>query len=78
METALLSVSKTRLSASQRSALISLLAGVLSDKFGIRAPFVLSFVIAAICFVFYAVPGELPSRLEKAVLETPPVIEPGA
>ncbi len=59
-------------------ALISLLAGILSDRFGIRAPFVLSFVIAAVCFVFYAVPGELPSRLEKAIPETPPVIEPGA
>jgi len=59
-------------------ALISLLAGVLSDRFGIRAPFVLSFVIAVVCFVFYAVPGELPSRLEKTVSEAPPVVEPGA
>lgn len=38
-------------------ALISLVAGVLSDRFGIRAPFVLSSVLAASCFVFYALPA---------------------
>jgi MFS transporter, YNFM family, putative membrane transport protein len=38
-------------------ALISLVAGVLSDRFGIRAPFVLSSLLAASCFVFYALPA---------------------
>lgn len=38
-------------------ALVSLLAGLLSDRFGIRAPFVLALAIAAGCFVYYAVPG---------------------
>lgn len=37
-------------------AVLTLLAGVLSDRFGIRAPFVLSSFLAASCFVYYALP----------------------
>jgi MFS family permease len=40
-------------------ALVALLAGVLSDRFGIRAPFLLSAFLAAICFIYYALPGKL-------------------
>jgi MFS family permease len=43
-------------------ALISLLAGVLSDRFGIRAPFLLSACLAAACFLFYILPGRLPDN----------------
>jgi len=42
-------------------ALVSLLAGVLSDRFGIRAPFLLSAVLAAACFLYYCLPGRLPA-----------------
>ena len=35
-------------------AVVTLLAGLLSDRFGIRAPFLLSAVLAAACFLFYA------------------------
>ena len=38
-------------------AAVSLLAGLLSDRFGIRAPFVLALVIASGCFAYYALPG---------------------
>ena len=37
-------------------ALVALLAGVLSDRFGIRAPFFLSSGLAAACFLYYALP----------------------
>jgi MFS family permease len=37
-------------------AIVALLAGVLSDRFGIRAPFVLGALLAAACFLFYALP----------------------
>jgi len=37
-------------------ALVSLLAGVLSDRFGIRAPFFLASGLAAACFLYYALP----------------------
>jgi len=40
-------------------ALVALLAGLLSDRFGIRAPFLLSAFLAAACFVYYALPGRL-------------------
>lgn len=39
-------------------ALISLVAGLLSDRFGISAPFLLSAFLAAACFVYYALPDE--------------------
>ena len=35
-------------------AVVTLLAGLLSDRFGIRAPFLLSALLAAVCFLFYA------------------------
>ncbi|MGA2532040.1 MAG: MFS transporter [Candidatus Aminicenantales bacterium] len=35
-------------------AVVTLLAGLLSDRFGIRAPFLLSALLAAACFLFYA------------------------
>jgi MFS family permease len=35
-------------------AVVTLLAGFLSDRFGIRAPFLLSAFLAAACFLFYA------------------------
>ncbi len=35
-------------------AVIALAAGILSDRFGIRTPFLLSSLFAAICFVYYA------------------------
>ena len=35
-------------------AVVALLAGLLSDRFGIRAPFLLSALLAAACFLFYA------------------------
>jgi len=41
-------------------ALVSLLAGVLSDRYGIRAPFLLSAFLAASCFIYYTLPGRLP------------------
>jgi MFS family permease len=41
-------------------ALVSLLAGVLSDRYGIRAPFLLSAFLAASCFIYYMLPGRLP------------------
>jgi MFS family permease len=34
-------------------AVVALLSGFLSDRFGIRAPFVLSSVLAAACFLYY-------------------------
>jgi MFS family permease len=37
-------------------ALVALLAGLLSDRFGIRAPFFLSSGLAAACFLYYALP----------------------
>ena len=40
-------------------ALVALLAGLLSDRFGIRAPFLLSALLAAACFVYYLPPGRL-------------------
>ncbi|MEN6312543.1 MAG: MFS transporter, partial [Acidobacteriota bacterium] len=43
-------------------AVISLLAGVLSDRFGIRAPFLLSALLAAACFLYYLLPGHLPDN----------------
>ena len=35
-------------------AVVALLAGLLSDRFGIRAPFLLAALLAAACFLFYA------------------------
>ena len=49
-------------------ALVSLLAGVLSDRFGIRAPFLLSAVLAAMCFLYYSLPGRLSASSRE---ETP-------
>jgi MFS family permease len=40
-------------------ALVALLAGLLSDRFGIRAPFLLSSLMAAACFIYYVPPGRL-------------------
>jgi MFS family permease len=40
-------------------ALVALLAGLLSDRFGIRAPFLLSALMAAACFIYYLPPGRL-------------------
>jgi len=57
-------------------AVVGLLAGVLSDAFGIRAPFVLSFVLAAACFIFYSFPGRLGAGLEKAGAPAPPLMHP--
>lgn len=47
-------------------ALMALLAGLISDRFGIRAPFLLSALLAAACFIYYAPPGRLnvPSAAE--------------
>jgi len=47
-------------------ALISLLAGFLSDRFGIRAPFVLSALVAAACFVYYVLPAGSRALSERA------------
>jgi MFS family permease len=49
-------------------ALVALLAGLLSDRFGIRAPFLLSALLAAVCFVYYALPGKLSGA---PAMETP-------
>ena len=43
-------------------ALVSLLAGILSDRFGIRAPFLLSALLASACFLYYILPGHLPDN----------------
>jgi MFS family permease len=48
-------------------ALVALLAGLLSDRFGIRAPFLLAALLAAACFVYYVPPGRLGA---SAVTET--------
>jgi MFS family permease len=45
-------------------AVVSLLAGVLSDRFGIRAPFLLAAFLAASCFLYYTLPGRLPVSTE--------------
>ena len=37
-------------------ALVTLLAGILSDRFGIRTPFVLASLLAGACFIYYALP----------------------
>jgi len=37
-------------------AVVTLVAGLLSDRFGIRAPFFLSSALAAACFLYYALP----------------------
>ena len=37
-------------------ALVALLAGLLSDRFGIRAPFLLASALAAACFLYYSLP----------------------
>lgn len=57
-------------------AAVGLLAGILSDSFGIRAPFVLSFVLAAACLVFYALPGRLAGGPERPVPPAPPLMHP--
>jgi len=49
-------------------ALVSLLAGVLSDRFGIRAPFLLAAVLAASCFLYYCLPGRLPASTRGEAL----------
>jgi MFS family permease len=38
-------------------ALVTLFAGILSDRYGIRAPFILSAILAAACFLYYVLPG---------------------
>ncbi len=50
-------------------AVISLLAGLLSDAMGIRTPFILSSVLAAACFVFYAWPRK--KRPSPAAIASP-------
>ncbi len=47
-------------------ALVSLLAGFLSDRFGIRAPFVLSALLAAACFVYYLLPAGSRALADRA------------
>lgn len=47
-------------------AAVALLAGILSDRFGIRAPFVLAALMAAACFLFYALPKLSPTLAERA------------
>ncbi len=54
-------------------AVISLLAGILSDKFGIRAPFLLSCFLAAACFVYYAISRRILAGGPEPV---EPVVEP--
>jgi MFS family permease len=49
-------------------ALVSLLAGVLSDRFGIRAPFLLAAVVATSCFLYYCLPGRLSASAREEVL----------
>jgi MFS family permease len=47
-------------------AVVALLAGLLSDRFGIRAPFLLAALLAAACFFFYALSGSESLSSDKA------------
>jgi MFS family permease len=47
-------------------AAVAFLAGILSDRFGIRATFILSALLAAACFIFYALPKRSAALAERA------------
>jgi MFS family permease len=47
-------------------AVVALLSGFLSDRFGIRAPFVLASVLSAGCFLYY-LSARLPEPRDSAV-----------